>query len=447
MPGMAAQRRIGLFFLLCGAAVFLLAGSGIARSRPLGMIDFKDLYYGTRCLEQHCDPYNTDGFRAYYIAQHGPTADEPHWMIVGTTRLNYLPQVFPLMTPFAAWSWPVAQLLWGACIATIFLAGSFLTWSLCVETAPALSGAILGFFLANNEITLGGGNAAGVAIGLTAIAVWCWVEDRMQGLGVLCLAIALCLKPHVVGPVWLLLLLSGRQGRERAVKSLLVVLVISAVALVWVSREAPQWFPELRATIASYEAPGGINSPSVMPPVGEIARSGGSTTAPGMTCDLRTIAALFTDDPHVYTLSVWLICAPMLALWIATTRRLPPTRRNMLLGLAAVVPLSMLPLYHRTTDAKLLLLVVPACAWLWHEGGKLGRVASWITAAAFVIAGDISLVVLSMAVGRVDLYHAAFSKCIQLGLLARPVPLFLLAAAIFYGWVYVRRTSGERRAI
>jgi hypothetical protein len=84
----------------------------------------------------------------------------------------------------------------------------------------------------------------------------------------------------------------------------------------------------------------------------------------------------------------------LLIVWAFVTLRSRPSPRRTWLALAAIAALTMLPVYHRAQDTKLLLLTVPACAMLWAEGGRIGRLALLVTSAGFVLTGDLPWVVI-----------------------------------------------------
>jgi hypothetical protein len=62
--------------------------------------------------------------------------------------------------------------------------------------------------------------------------------------------------------------------------------------------------------------------------------------------------------------------------------------------LAAIAPLTMLPVHHHLYDTKLLLLTVPACALLWSGKGSVAWLALAVNLAVFVATGDVSWTVL-----------------------------------------------------
>jgi len=433
------KRRIGLFLLILGALVLLAWGSSIARSRPLGMLDFRAIYYVTSGLIHHQDPYNQAALRAYYQASGGIHPEDPAWLIYTLTLVNYLPSTYPIIAPFALFSWQTAQWLWLAISTISFLAGAFVIWRLIRGRIPLFGGLLIGFLLANSLILLGGGNAACLVVGLCTVAVWCLLQQRLAALAVLCLAVSLALKPHDAGFLWLYFFLAGGVFRRRALQSLVLVVVIAAIGIIWIHQIVPQWLPELRTVMATYDAPGGANYPGFHGVSGSAFRAYDLPTSPGMVCDLRTIVAVFGEDPHFYTPVTWLICLPLLAIWAVVTLRLPSSPRNTIVALAAIVPLSLLPVYHRTTDAKLLLLVIPACALLWAQNHHLRWPAALLTTAAIILTGDIPLTLIGMSIGPVNWAHASLGHRIALAVITRPVPLILLVLGVFYLYVYIRQ--------
>jgi hypothetical protein len=106
------------------------------------------------------------------------------------------------------------------------------------------------------------------------------------------------------------------------------------------------------------------------------------------------------------------------------------------IALAAVAALSMLVTYHRSYDAKLLMLLsVPASAMLWAEGGVAGWIAAIISLLAAFFGGDIPLTALTHMTQRHLPATESFLAKSQAAVLTRPVPLILLCATVFYLFV------------
>jgi hypothetical protein len=116
-----------------------------------------------------------------------------------------------------------------------------------------------------------------------------------------------------------------------------------------------------------------------------------------MMINLQTVASILVDDPRFYNPVSYLICGGLILMWsVATFRsRLRISSTNIWLALAAIVPLTMLPIYHRQSDAKLLVLTIPACAALFAEGGRIGRIAAIVTAAGLLLTRDLWFLVVS----------------------------------------------------
>jgi hypothetical protein len=243
-----------------------------------------------------------------------------------------------------------------------------------------------------------------------------------------------------VGLIWLYFLLAGGVYRKRAMQTLLVMVAIGLPSVLWVWHVSPHWVQELYSNMLSVSVHGGFNDP------------GPASTGPhgaARMINLQTVISVFRDDPRIYNLASYLICGLLLLVWAFTTLRSRPSPKRAWLALAAIAALSLLPVYHRQYDAKLLLLTVPACAMLWAEGGLIGWIALFVNTAGFVLTGDLSWGILSVFVGNLHLPVTRLCVEILKAVEVFPVPLILLVMGIFYLWVYVSRSSGidpERQA-
>jgi hypothetical protein len=415
-----------------GSLAFILLGGALEYVSPAAMMDFKGLYYPARCLIQHCDPYKRTEVLRMYQAEGGDHALDNTEIRLVATQNPYPPTTFSFTVPFAILPWGLAHTLWMALVFGTLLFASFLTWDLAADYAPILSGVLIGFLLANTELLVITGNMAGIAISLSVGAVWCFLRKRFIPVGILCLAISLAVKPHDTGFVWLYFFLAGGVYRKRALQTLLVTTVISLPMVLWAWHVAPNWVQELHSNILAYSAHGGIAAP------------GSASTGArglGMMVNLQTVFSVFWDDPRIYNPASYLVFAPLLLLWAFLTLRSRPSLKNAWLALAAISALTMLPVYHELMDTKLLLLTIPACAMLWAEGGRIGRLALLVITAGFVLTGDIPWAILLRLISILYLPATGLSGQILMALHIFPVPLILLVVGIFYLWVYVRACS------
>lgn len=418
--------------LLLGMLAFLALGCVFYRAYFSHANDFRAVYYPTRCLLANRDPYSRQAVNRVYVEQGGESRDP----IAADYRNNqiasqnpYPPTMFPIIAPIALLSWKYAKLAFYLADIGAFLVACMLVWDVAAGISADAAGFLFFLMLINSESLIVYGNVAGLVIGLSAIAVWCFLRNRLVPLGVVCLGLALALKPHESGQVWLCLMLLGGAYRKRALQSLLVLAAVGLPAVVWVSHLSPHWLFEMRANIASYSQHGGINDPGP-----------GSGGAHGidMLVSLQTTFSVLKDNPLFYNAATYLVCAPLIAIWGYLCVRMKPTARNVWFGLAAIAPLSMLPVYHRELDAMLLLLCIPACAILWKERTPTGRVAVSVTALGFCMIGFLSWLMV---------YHFVAEHKIQgearvlIGTV--PVPVLLLAMSVMFLWILWKQRGVE----
>jgi len=430
---MTRARLDGLYFLLIASVMFVLLGAVLEHASNLSMQDFRVIYYSAQSLVHQSDPYNeSEVLRAYQPegVNHPQDAARERAM---ASRLTYFPTSFSFTVPLAMLPWNAARLLWMALTMGGLILASFLAWSLAADYAPIVAGVLIGFLLANSEVLVILGNSAGIAVSLCVVAVWCFLRGRFIPAGILCFAMSLAIKPQDGGLIWLYFLLAGGVYRKRALQTLLALVVLTLPGVLWVWHVSPHWMQELHANILAFSAHGGLNDP------GPASTNGYGLS---MMTNLQTVFSLFRDDPGVYNPASYLVCAPLLLAWAFVTLRSRPSPKRAWLALAAVTALSMLPVYHRLNDAKLLLLTVPACAMLWAEGGLIGWLALLLDSAALVLTGDIPWVILGGFIKSLHISTTGPSGQMTRAALGLPTPLLLLLMGVFYLWIYLFRSPG-----
>jgi hypothetical protein len=429
---MTKARLDGLYLLLLGSVIFVLLGMIVESSAVVTTVDYKVVYYSARCLIRHIDPYQENEVLRVYQAESADRPLESEKVRQIVSRYMYLPTAFAVTVPFALLPWGPAHILWLTLTIGSVIVASFLIWNVGADFAPIVSGILIGFFLANSEVLVVLCNPAGIAVSLCVVAAWCFIRERFVPAGILCLAVSLAVKPQDAGLVWLYFLLAGGVYRKRALQTLLATLVLGLPGILWVWTVAPNWLQEWRSNILAFSVHGGINDPGP-------ASSGGHGL--GMLVNLQAVLSVFRDDPHFYNPVSYLICVPLLLLWLIVTLRSQPSPAKAWIGLAAIAALSMLPVYHHLYDSKILLLTVPACAMLWAEGGLIGRLALLVTAAGFVLNGDVTWAIVLGLIGRLHMPPPGLSEQLLIAVQVFPAPLILLVIGVFYLWVYARRSS------
>lgn len=451
-PRAAAGDRSGLLLVLFCCAISMVWGFGLSRT---GLLDFRAVYYGTRCLMAHHNPYRVSEYEEVYraeggelpadtAAQHQPPAGQAgeetddHGEAVqrierkAVTLFVNMPTTCVLVAPLALLPWGPAHILWMIATAVIFTLAILLMWNAGARYAPGIATFLACILAANTEVVFGGGNTAGIVVGLCVLAVWCFLEERLVWAGVIALGLALAIKPHDVGLIWLYFLLAGKPYRKRALQALVVPTLVGLAAIVWMGHVAPHWIHDWNSNLATISGPGGLNNPAPDSLTGRTS---------GMVIDLQAAISVFRNDPAFYNPASYLVCGAMLLVWLATTLRPRLAERKPWLALTAATAVTLLITYHRPWDAKLLLLAIPACCQLWAQGGRRGRMALALTTVALVCTGDLPLAVLTAVSGALHPGTAGILAQILTVLLIRPASIALLAMGVFYLWAYVRGST------
>lgn len=420
------KKLFGAVLLLVCGGISLLWGVQMWRAIPGGLVDFQVVYYGTRTLMDHRDPYNLNELKETYREQATKVpkgeVDTPQ----AVTWFIYQPTIFPVVAPFALLPWSVARMAWFALLVALLATATVWMWRVGVRLAPGVSLMLACGILLNCEVLFGGGNSAGIAVSLCVLAAWCFVEERFALLGVLCMAMSLAIKPHDGGLVWLYFLIAGGTMRKRALQTLGAAAVLGATALIWVSQSAPHWMQQWHANVAAISRPGYTSDPGIIT---------------GTVIDLQAVIAVFRDDPRIYDPVAYAICGLLILAWAVATVRKRVTVEHAWLALAAAVPITMLVTYHRPYDAKLLLLTIPACATLWAKGGKAGGAALAITGLGVILTGDVFIAALMSLVEHLLVNSPGSGARWLILTLTRAPSLALLAMAVFYLWVYWKKAE------
>ena len=421
---MERARRDGRYLLWIGCGIFLVIGTLWMIAFAGSQVDFRHVYCSAKCLTEQRDPYNPQNVQRTCEAAGAAPAKDSATNRLFVTRIVYPPSEFAITVPFALLPFTMSQLLWSALAAAACMVAVYLIWLTGAAYAPLAAGALLGFYIANSP-SLILGNPAGIVVGLCAIGAWCLVEERLIAAGVLCLAATLLLKPHDSGLVWLYFVLAGGAYRRRGWMALAVAACASLPVILWVTHLSPHWMQEMETNLQAFTVRGGINDPG--PGTG-----GGRGIL--MITSLQVVFSFLKDDAHFYNLASYCVCAPLFVVWMVVTLRAKISRENAWLALAAAAPLTMLPVYHRQYDARLIVLMLPACLALWVKRDGVGWIALMVTTVAIVLNGDFTWFVL---IHFFNQWYPPNGSYLE----ALPVPLSLLGAACFYLWVYARQGS------
>lgn len=425
-------RLMGLACVALGSVIFLFWGAAIEHHASSSMVDYRAFYFDSRVLIQGLDPY--DARKGTQLGEsEGVRPKEIRIAVPNEFTFLYPPSALVVSSPLALLSWHSAHLVWMLLNGGVLILAGFLMWELGADYSPFLSGILIGLFLANSESLLFQGNISGIVVGLCLIASWCLLRNRLALIGVFCLGVSLAIKPHDSGFVWLFFLVAGGIYRRRAWQSLLVAACLGVGSLLWVGHVAPHWAQELRSNLAATTARGAANDPGP---------TSATPTIVNSAINLQTVFAVIWNEPTFYNCASFLLSGALLLVWLVMALRSPVTLPRSLVALAFLSALSMLPVYHRHHDGKLLMLAVPACAILFAKRRIAGAMAISFTTLALALNADIPRVVLSNLETKFAFYSATVSGKLMTILLARPAPLAVLAMAFFYLWAY-RQFAGE----
>jgi Glycosyltransferase family 87 len=422
----AWKQFVGMFLLVVSGGISLVWGISLERSSPTGIMGFPGIYFGTRCLLEHDDPYKVNNLEHAYEEAGFTESSESGALRQSVTLYVNLPTTFLFVAPLAWMPLGTAQVLWTTLVVGCFSLASFLMYRLGYQYSPSVSLLLALIVLANCEIIFAGGNTAGLVVSLCVISVWCFLKERYILAGEICLAASLAIKPHDAGLIWLYFLISGPAHRRRAIRSAALTATIAIAAAAWVSYIAPHWASELSSNLRIISAPGGINDPSP---------TSIGVSSPDMIIDLQTVVSCFTSAPEIYNPISYFICLLLFIIWLLAVRRTEHSFPTALFGLVSASALSMLVTYHRSYDAKMLLLAIPACAMLWTEGKARRWPALGLSAVALFINGDIPMAALTHLTRNLQMFRGGLGQRILFALVARPAPLVLIALAAFYLWV------------
>ena len=395
-------------------------------------LDFAQMYFGLRSAFARQDLYDGSApLRAFeatgwrFPPLPAASLDAIHKLLAWA---DYPPSTYFVLIPFAVPPWGAAQAVWFWLMAALLATAALLAWDLAAG-APALAGCMAGFVLLNSKIVLMLGNPGGMVASFGVIGAWCLLRRRYELLGVTLLALGLMMKPQEAGFVWLFFLLAGGAARKRAWQTLALAGVLGVCAAIWIAFSSPHWIPEMRSNLAKVSAAGWFAN------AGRGAAENFRSFDP--VIGLPGVFSVFGDNARFYDLASELTGGGLILVWCFAAWRKRLTREGALLALAAVSALTLVVVYHRTHDTKILLLTIPACAALWAGGGAKRWVALGLTSAAIFATSDIPIILRLAATDKMAVSTASFSGRFTL-LLLQPAPLALLAAGCFYLWAYVR---------
>jgi hypothetical protein len=357
LPRVRSRLRLSALCLLACLAVLEFSARGPVRALgPSGrdINDFISPYTQTRVWLSGHDPYVPSNLRDLW-----PVFPAPNFLlresVDGTLPAKsglpspYLDIAFPLLLPLAELPWRIAICVWILMsLLAVFVVAAILIHLAGVRRRSQLALMIFvsALLFAPMQTAIATSNIVTVVFALGMVVVFCLAKDRAGMAGVL-LTIAIALKPTVALPFAIYALVS--QSRIKV----MIPAIVTAILLLFLTL-IPQhgrtlWWKSFLANNQSMFAPGAIDD--------------FSTANPLHFHMVNLQAALFPilQNRVLTQIGAGLVFVVLLAFWFRAVRR---DGQLGLLDLAILAAAALLPVYHRFTDAGLLLIPV---AWALGE--------------------------------------------------------------------------------
>ena len=343
--------------------------------------DFISPYAQTRVWLSGHDPYAPSNLRGSWPVLPGPTflVTESGDGTLAAKRgfpSPYLDIAFPLLLPIAELPWRIAIWVWVLlCILSVFVVTSVLIdlAGVRIRSEVALMILVLTLLLAPVHTAIAAANIVTVDLALGLLATFCLMQNRAKTAGVL-LTLAIVLKPTIALPfvIYAVVCVVVKRDRVKAIGPAIATGVLLLCAAIIPQHGRTLWWNSFMANNQSMFASGAIDD--------------FSTANPLHFQLINLQAALFPilHNRALTQLGAALAFVVVIAFWIRAVRR---DGQLGLLDLAILASAALLPVYHRFTDAGLLLVPI-AWALSEMEGELRGFAAgSLLLASPFLIPG------------------------------------------------------------
>ena len=356
------RHDLNLLVLCISALIFLVLGG---RYVFHSTIDLVNVYSGARCLINGCNPYDTTQLDEQYTQAGGKPDERLPWY---REVPMYPPSAFLVVTPLTLLRFSAARILWYLLNGSLFIISAELVLSLCPQSHRWLVTTLVALILASSGTTLVLGNPAFFAISLLIIGSYFFLRSRYLPLGVFLLMLSLAVKPHMGILIVLYMFVRGihRRYAAAALAGALALFLCAGLILSLHPRSA-DWAATLRANITQAEEPGGVNDYRPINKEGYY------------FINLQAVTSVFFQDRRTFNFAVFAICLVFLAALITAVLRTHAGPETHILFIGSLAVLSLIPVYHRFYDVRLLLITVPAVAIVYQKRRLLGTLMAAMT--------------------------------------------------------------------
>jgi len=357
-----------LVLFISALVMFALAGARVIQASN----DFVPVYTGARCLLHGCNPYDTSQLEQQFFQAGGHPAELPSWQIDVPV---YPPSTFLVLSPLALLKFPVARVLWFLLNGCLLVTAARLIQDMSPPQHRWLTTMLVCYFVITAEIVLVLGQPAVFAISLVIIGSYLFLRDRFVPAGAFLFLLSLAVKPQIGGMIMLYLLLRKIHWRHAAMAMAGAgLLLLSASLILGHHPRSAAWTSTLRANLAATLSPSGSADPRPenQQAIGDL--------------NLQSLTSIFFPQARTFNAVAYSIFLALLALGILVVLRTTASRETHFISLAALSVLSLMPVYHRFYDTRLLLLSIPAIGVIVQKRRLLGALIALLTLLATISA-------------------------------------------------------------
>jgi hypothetical protein len=351
--------------LLLFALAHVLVRGPVDLRGNVNLCDYANHYSAARLWLIGQNPYDNDALTVAWRASAPGPFDAPldHWYGL------LPPGAYVVLAPLAALPAWAATLAWLALSAVAIAACIFVALSLAnirwnslnawILVGAALAAAPFQTLLAVGQVSL-------FAVALILLAVWCAQRGRSAHAGVL-LAVAASFKPQLAAPFGLFYLCY--RNWKLVGYATVTGLLLNGIGVAQLEWRGIDWWGSWTANITASTRPGEANDPTL------------ASRWRHQIVSLTVLLHSFTASKTVVTFLNATIAAALIGAfaWLARRARFSA---DGLLSISTLCAVGLLPVYHRSYDAAL--LVVPLAWALTSLRGPL-RAPAWATLAALSV--------------------------------------------------------------
>ncbi len=239
---------------------------------------------------------------------------------------------------------------------------------MCPQSHRWLATILVLLILVPGEHSFALGNPAIFAISLLAIGIYFLFRGRFPLPGAFALMLSLAVKPQIGGLIVLYLLARGIHRRYALVAAAgALALLISAGLILSLHASSAGWPSDLGANISASLKAGAINDPCPI-----------IDNAPA-DINLQALTNIFIADEREFNAAAYAVFLLLAAVLIVAVVRTNAGREMNYLTIGALSALTLMPVYHRYYDARMLLITIPAVVIVYQKRRLLGAMIGVVT--------------------------------------------------------------------